>query len=168
MSTLSHTELVKLAARWLHGTRKCALVATERSCFKANEAPDAIGWRPDGLSILVEAKVSIEDFRADQRKPHRKSGVGMGLERWYLAEDGVISAEHLETVIGWGLLLVRNGRVHRVVHAQQRMASAGEIARIEQPLLIALVRRTEWAAFQGSSNPLKGITLTDVPDMEAA
>jgi hypothetical protein len=149
-----HAELVQLAARWLNGTRNCALVATERSCFKAREAPDAIGWRPAGESVLVEVKVSVEDFRADQRKAHRKTTVGMGLERWYLADDGVLSPAAMPP--GWGLAVVRNGKVFRAVHAQVRSELAGEIARIEQPLLVAIVRRARWAS-AGDADALKGV-----------
>jgi hypothetical protein len=162
---LTHAELVELAARWLRGTRRCALVATERSCFKSNESPDAIGWNPDGLSILVEAKVSVEDFRADQRKKHRRETIGMGIERWYLSEKGVLSLQKFPA--GWGLLEVRSGRVFRVYEARPRIASSGEVARIEQPLLIAIVRRAQWAALSGSSTPLEGITVTNEDEANA-
>lgn len=157
-SRLTHAQLVEIAGRWLRGTRKCALVAEESSCFKSAESPDGIGWDAYGRSVLVEAKVSVEDFRADQRKPHRLNTVGMGLERWYLAEDGVLKPEAMPPQ--WGLLVVRNGRVFRVVHAVPRSELAGEIARIELPMLVAIARRATW-------HNTRGLTASD-PDLEAA
>ena len=153
---LTHADLVKLAERWLSGTRKCAIIATERRCWQRSESPDAIGWTPHGQSILVECKASLEDFRADLRKPHRER-VGMGVERWYLAADGVLSPESIPA--GWGLITIRNGRVRRIVHAPPRVEQAAEIAREEQPFLVALVRKA-----RGLAN---GIVATDV-DLEAA
>lgn len=153
---MTHAELVEFAARWLRGTRRCALVAEERSCQKSSESPDAIGWGPRGDSVLVECKVSRVDFLADRRKPHR-AGAGMGLERWYLTDRGLMRPE--EITAGWGLLEVRNGRVFRAVLARSRVEIRGEIALLELPLLVALSRR---ALF----NAVGGITLGDI-DMEA-
>lgn len=154
---LSHADLVKLAERWLSGTRKCAIVATERTCSQRSESPDAIGWTPRGESILVECKASHADFLADLRKPHRAERIGMGLERWYLAQDGVLKPEAIPA--GWGLIVLRAGRVRRIVHAPPRVEQAAEIAREEQPFLVALVRKARGRA--------DGIVATDV-DLEAA
>lgn len=166
MPDLTHAELVQVAARWLRGTRRCALVATERTCFKSFESPDAIGWQPDGLSILVEAKVSLEDFRADHRKEHRRETIGMGVERWFLTPAGLLTGTEGMRVVrrmsrGWGLLELRGDRVRRVSGASPRIASSGEIARVEQPLLIALARRIGWASNGADRSVLKGITITD-------
>lgn len=149
---MTHADLVEIAGRWLRGTRRCALVATERSCQKAAESPDAIGWLADGGSILVECKASLADLRADRRKPHRQ-GAGMGRERWFLAQDGVLPATEIPP--GWGLLVFRSGRVYRTIHAALRDDVAAEVARIEQPLLVALARRHLFGA-------VNGVTLGDV------
>jgi hypothetical protein len=154
---VTHAELVKLAERWLSGTRKCAIVATERTCWQRSESPDAIGWTPRGESVLVECKTSHADFLADLRKPHRAERVGMGLERWYLAQDGVLKFDTIPA--GWGLLVFRSGRVYRAMPAQLRTEQAGAIAIEEQPFLVALVRKA-----RGNAN---GIVATDV-DLEAA
>jgi hypothetical protein len=132
-----HDELVALAVRWLRNTNKCALVAAERTEWRSGENPDAIGWMPDGFSILVECKVSREDFLVDQRKPHRIVG-GMGRQRWYLTDLGVLRPDMLPD--GWGLVERHaNGRLYRRVHAANRDAAAA--MRVEVPLLVAITRR---------------------------
>lgn len=148
---MTHAELVVLAARWLRGTRKCSLVATERNVPKAFEAPDAIGWTPDGLSVLVECKTSVGDFYADRRKPTRCGAPAMGRERWYLSQDGLLAGRELPP--GWGWLVVRNGRVFRAVHATPSDDLA--VLRAELPLMVALARR----ALEGFG---AGVTLGDV------
>lgn len=106
----THAELVDVARRWLYGTRKCSVVATERNCRRADEAPDAIGWRPDGESILVECKTSVADYLRDRKKAHR-AGPGMGRERWYLTPWGLLAGYTAPEVwpTGWGLLGIREG-----------------------------------------------------------
>lgn len=146
---MTHTELVERARRWLEGTRRCALVATERSCFKSDESPDAIGWDAYGRSVLVECKVSMSDLYADRRKRHRRETAGMGLERWYMAEDGVLRPDALGD--GWGLLVIRRGRVFRAVAPIVRHEKRGEIAQLEAPLLVALTRRAMWGNRNGLS-----------------
>lgn len=136
MSEPTHAVLVDFARRWLYGTRKCSVVATERNCRRAEEAPDAIGWRPDGESILVECKTSVADYLADQRKPHR-ARAGMGRERWYLTTAGLLAGRDLPT--GWGWLELRSGRVFRRVDAVDRGVVA-EVLAAEAPLLVALTR----------------------------
>jgi hypothetical protein len=134
---MTHAELVDLAARWLRGTRKCSLVCTERNAPKAGEAPDAIGWLPDGVSILVECKTTAGDFYADRRKPSRCGADAMGRERWYLTEDGLLAGKTLPP--GWGWAVVRNGRVFRVVHSAP--SDDFSVLRAELPLVLALARR---------------------------
>jgi hypothetical protein len=132
----AHEHLVSLAARWLRATRKCALVATERNARQAGEAPDAIGWLPDGSSILVECKTSLGDFYADRRKPSRTGAPAMGRERWYLTEDGLLAGRELPP--GWGWLAVRHGRVFRAIPAVPNAKPSTLAA--ELPLLVALCR----------------------------
>lgn len=152
----AHAALVELAARWLRSTRKCALVATERNCQKAGESPDAIGWLPGGHSILVECKTTIGDFYADRRKPSRLGAPAMGRERWYLTGDGLLADRELPP--GWGWLVVRNGRVFRVVHATP---NADWTSAAELPLLVAIARN----ALGGYRD---GVTAGEPEDVEEA
>ena len=118
---MTHAELVARACRWLRTTRRCNLVLTEPRCYRVLECPDAIGWIRGNHSILVECKTSIEDFRADQRKSHRKESIGLGRERWYFCERNNIPFI-VEDILqgGWGLLELHNDRVRRVIQADVR------------------------------------------------
>lgn len=110
---MTHSYLVSLADRHLRGTRRCDIVLTEKGTTR--EIPDAIGWGPGG-SVLVECKTSIEDFRADQRKPSRRAPhVGIGQFRYYLTPKGLLSGQTLPE--GWGLLEVRGTRVFTIITA---------------------------------------------------
>src|SRR5690242_17047993 len=118
MPDLTHAALVELAARWLRSTMKCSLVVAERLAPGALEAPDAIGWRYNGASILVECKTSLADWRADQKKPTRAGAAsGMGRARWYLTPPGLLAGRELT---GWGWAVVQMGRVYRLVQPVER------------------------------------------------
>lgn len=100
----THAELVERAVRWLHNTRKCAVVASERIATMCDESPDAIGWTARGHSILVECKVSMSDVYADKAKRSRViASVGMGRERYYLTPPGLVPSTY-QLADGWGLL----------------------------------------------------------------
>ena len=107
---MTHADLVNRARAWLR-RQGCAIVLTE---FHANtqEKPDAIGWR-DGLSILVECKVSRADFLADRRKSFRAEG-GMGDWRYFLAPPGVAEPKDMAMFPGWGLLQAGPKNIVRV------------------------------------------------------
>lgn len=108
---MKHSGLVLLAARWLRQSG-CVIVLTEPG--RGDERPDAIGWLPDGSSILVEAKRTRKDFLAEwtraDRKEHRRKPGGMGTRRYYIAPSAVIRQQDL-LKIGWGLLEVWTGAV---------------------------------------------------------
>jgi len=117
----THADLVRMADRHLRGTRRCAVVVTERGT--GYEQPDAIGWSFAGFSILVECKVSVADFRKDQRKPGRReisAAQGLGFERWYLAPPDLLDPKKLPP--RWGLLEPRGSKLYRVVKAQHQPA----------------------------------------------
>jgi hypothetical protein len=109
---MTHSDLVTLAARWLRQAG-CGIVLTERG--HGEERPDAIGWLPDGSSLLVEAKRTRKDFLAEwsraDRKEHRRKPGGMGVKRYYIAPSAVIRQRDL-LENGWGLLEVWTGVVH--------------------------------------------------------
>lgn len=81
---MEHGELVRRAVWWLSESQGCQLVLSEQGGGGVGEMPDAIGWH-NGHSILVECKISIEDLRADFKKPWRLyPDLGMGVYRWYM------------------------------------------------------------------------------------
>lgn len=97
---MTHPELVIQAERWLQ-RQGCGV--TIRDPFSANtincEKPDAIGWR-NGVSILIECKVSRADFHADKVKKFRVTpSTGMGDWRFYMSPPDVIRIDDLPQ--GW-------------------------------------------------------------------
>lgn len=119
-----HSYLVQRAARWLRGTRKCAVVATEKDPGQIPVVPDAIGWTRDGYSVVVECKVSRSDFLADARKKSRALGIVLGDERWYLTAPGVVRPADLEP--GVGLLELHGNTTRKVVRAVCRLSTLVE------------------------------------------
>ncbi len=113
----THRELCEIAERWLMGSARCRVAIAEPNCIVTDEQPDAIGFRGCG-SVLVEAKTSLNDFRADLKKPFRVYPQnGMGLYRYYICEPGVITEDDLPE--RWGLLYVLpGGRVRTIRHGK--------------------------------------------------
>ncbi len=111
---MTHAELVARAGRWLKNTKRCGVVLTEFHSA-ANEVPDAIGFKSNGASILVECKTSVSDFYADKKKPGRgRRAGGMGHLRFYMTPPGLLSVDLVRRQRpGWGLLEAR-GRIVRV------------------------------------------------------
>jgi hypothetical protein len=81
---MTHAELVQRAVKWLAESQGCQIVLAEQGGGLTSEMPDAIGWK-DGVSVLVECKTSIEDLKADFKKPWRMyPDLGVGQFRWYM------------------------------------------------------------------------------------
>lgn len=145
---LTHNELVKIAGRWLRNTERCSVVLSEM--VSQPEEPDAIGWKA-ALSTLVECKATRDDFRKDRLKPVRINDEGfteyiirgMGVYRYYMTPQGLLSSEEHVTIVprGWGLLEVTfTGRVLRTIRSAQWVLSPVAIGR-ELGLALSAVRR---------------------------
>lgn len=135
---MTHDDLVKIAKKWLIKARSCSVVLTETQA-QSGEIPDCIGWRGQ-MSILIECKTSLADFRRDLKKWFRNSGPGIGQHRYFMAPKGVIPED--EVPVGWGLLevdgsIVRTVKRLDVLYLDERVASA------EVPLLVAALRRSQ-------------------------
>lgn len=144
MSSAEHAELVEIAAVWLRNSRRCRVVATELATM-TSETPDAIGFT-SRESIVVEAKVSRQDFFRNKDKAHERSGRAVGDERWFLTPEWLV--EPGEVPEGWGLLEVhRTGRgrrgywVKRTVHAPLRERTVGNML-AERVLLVSVSQRS--------------------------
>lgn len=136
---MTHQELVKIAERWLLGTRKCSFAFTELACLATSEIPDAIGFR-DGHSILVECKVSRSDFLADCKKYFRcNADMGVGSYRFYMAPQGIISVRDLPQ--GWGLVEVNEKGKPRQVHGHNPRSN---IYSVENPFRFERNLQAEW------------------------
>lgn len=158
----THAQLVREAANWLRGSRKCSLVATEIATM-IDEKPDAIGWG-NQVSILVECKTSRQDFLADAKKPHRfREGVGQ--ERWFYMPAGIVVPDDLPE--GWGLLERQSigmsdlYQCRRTVKPEIRELTP-DVCRKERQMLIALA----WRALQAATL-VKPLSVTDEAPTEA-
>ncbi len=118
---MTHADLVKRAMRWLRNTKNCGVVASE--CIGlVHERPDAMGWSggwavlegryvEEGYSILLECKVSRNDFRNDLQKLSRvHSEYGLGNFRYYMTPPGLLKPDELPE--RWGLLEAHKTQVH--------------------------------------------------------
>lgn len=111
--SVAHDNFVLRAERWLK-TMGCGVVFRDefRPFTHSGEQPDAIGWR-DGISIMIECKVSRSDFLKDKKKRFRKEpALGMGDWRFMMCPPGIIKVEDLPE--GWGLLYVTNKQIKKV------------------------------------------------------
>jgi hypothetical protein len=136
---MTHALLIRKAVEWLRSYR-CGVVLSEQACV-SGEMPDAIGWKRTCHSVVVECKVSRSDFLADRAKPWRQNPENaVGCERFYLAPRALISSEELPA--GWGLLELRNRRIH-VIRPSRKNLRSDEGFRCEMNLLLASLRRVE-------------------------
>ncbi len=138
---MTHTELIQRAAKWLKNTKRCGFIATELATWD-REIPDVIGWCNGGMwSVLIECKTSVGDFYSDSKKPGRSGKItaGIGRERYYMAEKGVLSAERVErNRPGWGLLEVCENRTR----VRLKAIPFDPVCRTrETPFLYSIIRR---------------------------
>jgi hypothetical protein len=136
---MTHAQLVEKAVHWLRRYR-CGVVLSEQACV-SGEMPDAIGWKRACHSVLIECKVTRNDFLADRAKPFRlKSEQGVGCERFYLTPASLIRREELPA--GWGLLELQRGRIQTASPSAKNLRTAVGF-RYEMNLLLASLRRVE-------------------------
>jgi hypothetical protein len=98
---INHSELVDLAYKWVLARGGCGVAFKELKSI-ASEIPDVIGFFSGG-SVLIECKVTRSDFLSDKNKACRKTK-GMGMFRYYMCEESVISKDELPDK--WGLIYV--------------------------------------------------------------
>lgn len=78
----------------------------------SGEIPDALGFR-NGVSCLIEVKVTRSDFLSDHKKRFRVDpSLGMGDWRFYLSPPDVVQVHDLPD--GWGLLHSVGKRIMKV------------------------------------------------------
>src|SRR3990167_3906640 len=146
---LTHSELIDRAFNWLRGSQTCAVVISELAT-SASEKSDALGWK-GGLSILVEAKASLSDFRADSKKVWRRHHTdGLGVKRFYIVgpevSDAICKLELLPA--GWGLLVCKQ----RGIEVREFSRTWRSNARREIDVLLSVIRR-----IAENREPLKGV-----------
>lgn len=145
---MKHSELVKRGLRWLQNTKGCHVVVSELG--SGYEIPDVIGWH-DHMSILLEAKASVSDFRADLKKTFRHDGglQGMGRLRYYIVpyelKDKVLELMPAK----WGLLAVGKSSVFVVRQSEWFESCSLEY---EMKILVSIIRMVA-----RTDKPLKGM-----------
>ena len=106
MTTLNHKQLVDIGYKYLSTKLRIKIIATE-FVTAARETPDIIGWK-DGMSILIECKTSLSDFKRDKKKYGARTGNKMGNARFYLCPRSLASTIIDKDLLpqGWGLISV--------------------------------------------------------------
>ena len=120
---MTHKELVEIGKHWVKFAKGCNPVFTELGSTHLSEKPDVIGWTPNDC-IVVECKISLSDFMADFKKPHRTDG-GLGNYRYYLIPFYLLEQVKDKDRKGWGLVVVNeNTRAE-----QERLQGSKEFSR---------------------------------------
>jgi hypothetical protein len=102
----THADLVQRAIYWLWYTRRCRVVMAGCQGHYSGEIPDALGWRPQGQSHLIECKVRRDDLTADRLKLWRRAPArGVGMYRWFMWPPGMVEFCPDMEPITWGVLL---------------------------------------------------------------
>ncbi len=138
---MRHAVLVEKAVEWLRREYRCGIILSEQYCA-TGEVPDAIGWKGQCRSVVVECKVSRADFLADAQKEFRLSPeIGLGSERLYMAPAGVIKRAELPK--DWGLLEYSRREVMLAVKPPRKDLRTPVGMMKEMNLLLASLRRVE-------------------------
>lgn len=106
---MKHKDLCVAACRWLVTHAKAKHAFSEFNTMCLEEFPDAIGYLASTYKgpIVIEVKVSVEDFKRDKHKGWRRNeqanlkgdqswhiqNCGMGARRYYLVPEGLISVD---------------------------------------------------------------------------
>lgn len=131
---MNHATLVARGERFLRRRLKALAVLAEPRGAPNGEHPDVIGWLADGSSIVLEAKTTRKDFKAEASRVERKEfrrepELGMGNQRFYIAPPNVIAESELLGT-GWGLIvaypttnliMLDSGHFHRNANAELRL-----------------------------------------------
>lgn len=110
---ITHSELVEKSEKWLRRNgfpvtlNEKIIAVTEHG-----EQPDVLGFN-SRASILLEIKVSRNDFLSDAKKPFRtEPEKGVGDWRFYVCPEGIITVDDLPT--GWGLIYLKGRKLEPV------------------------------------------------------
>lgn len=141
MPDITHATLVKAGRLWLLNQRY-RIVAIELAT-SIGETPDVIGWK-NQESCVIECKTSRADFFADQKKLHRRSGMGVGERRWYLTPAHMLLPMG-EIPEGWGLLEYHKSQHTKGYYIKQEIQaetdpSHGNLVR-ERAMLVSIAWR---------------------------
>lgn len=107
---LTHSDIIEISYKWILKTQSCGIAFKELVSLSSSETPDVIGFGSCGFSVLIEAKVSRQDFLKDRKKYFRiYPENGMGTRRFYACPPNIIKKSDLPE--GWGLIYVENNKI---------------------------------------------------------
>jgi hypothetical protein len=130
----------------------------------SKESPDVIGWGAQGLSTLIECKVSRADFLRDGQKATRKNPPkGMGQRRYYLCPAGLIQMEEIPAK--WGLLWAERNHVQvlREARGHPHRNLISEVSFLTSMLRRAQIRigtrpLSEWLRNENQFEAVRGVS----------
>ena len=136
---MNHGELIERATKWLKNNSvscmRFPIILTEYRCY-ANSFPDVMGMNHD-RTIVIECKVSHQDYLADQHKNHRQHRFQLGNLRYYLCPAGLIAFD--EVGRGWGLLYCHP---HKITIEKQSEEFTKEQTRTQEyQVMYSIIRR---------------------------
>ncbi len=136
---MTHDELIQRGAKWLKNNYQSKyrfpIILTDYHCFSA-ERPDIIGFA-NSSSIVIECKISLSDFKADLKKPHRQYVNKLGQMRCYLCPVGLIPKEIIPE--GWGLLYAHDRKI--TIEIEPPWHTEDGIRWAEYHILYSIIRR---------------------------
>ena len=139
---ITHSELILKSAKWLkkHNNNiivpNCPFILTELVANTHHgEIPDVIGFSSHH-SVLIEVKVSRNDFFNDSKKMFRQyEDMGLGQLRYYCCPEGLIKLEELPNK--WGLLYYSGKKIQLIKNAELQEADI----KSERVILLSVIRR---------------------------
>ena len=110
---MTHNELVDLSHKFVLKNMSCGFAVKEIKTVE-KEIVDVLGFGAHNHSILIEVKVSRQDFLKDAKKSFRKNPEeGVGKYRFYCCPKDLIKIEDLPN--NWGLIYCENNKLE-IVH----------------------------------------------------
>ena len=140
---MTHSKLTEIASKWLKKHNQniiipnCNIIASElKTATSSGEIPDIIGWC-SWSSVLIEVKVSRNDFLKDFKKSFRlKKELGVGDFRYYLCPENLIKKKDLPE--DWGLLYINNENKIKIIQIAKKIKPN---LKDERTILLSIIRR---------------------------
>lgn len=109
---MTHRELVNLSYKFVLNKMSCGFAVKELKTTE-KEIVDVLGFGAWNHSVLIEVKISRQDFLADKKKSFRiNPDEGVGRYRFYCCPKDLIKIEDLPK--NWGLIYEDKGKLEIV------------------------------------------------------
>lgn len=109
---MTHKELVDLSYKYVLNKMSCGVAVAELKTTE-KEIVDVLGFGAWNHSVLIEVKVSRQDFLKDKYKSFRQNpSEGVGRYRFYCCPEGLIKETELPN--NWGLIYENKGKLRMI------------------------------------------------------